>query len=90
MHENDIDIYSFTLIDPEIIRLESMGNVDTLVSLYVLNTSGVIELYLTEDQGGTADNFLVQENLPAGTYYIEITGHGIAPIGQYDLVVIEN
>lgn len=89
-YEEDVDFYYFVLLDPESIKLESRGEVDTMVSLYELDVAGDLVLYSTEDHGGMGDNFLLEENLAAGTYYIEITGHGTAPIGQYDLLLTAN
>ena len=90
LHKDDVDFFYFFLTDAEVITFESMGEIDTTVNLYALDSLGEITLISSKDDGGTAYNFLLQESLSAGTYYIEITGHGTAPIGQYDLLVTKN
>ena len=76
----DVDYWQFTLTESGVVTLETSGSTDTLGLL--LNGIGVP--LVEDDDSGASLNFQIQETLPAGTYYIRVTGY-TGDVGDYTL-----
>ena len=70
LEANERDYYRFDLAELALVRIETMGGVDTVGRL--LGQQG--EALAQEDDGGEGENFLISKALPAGTYYVEVGG----------------
>ena len=76
----DLDYFSFTLIRDSVITAFTTGSTDTYGRLY---DSSVIQ-FASDDNSGNDNNFYIQKILPAGSYYIEVSGSSSA-VGSYTL-----
>ena len=81
----DIDCFSFTLSTESTVTISTTGSTDTVGQLYTSSGS----LIASNDDGGSSQNFLIERTLSAGTYYIEVTPHGISSGGSYTLRVTQ-
>ena len=80
----EVDWYSFTLASPSAVTIETTGSTDTVGRLY--NSAGIrLE---TDDNGGTGNNFWIERDLVAGTYYIRVAGRYSSTTGGYSLSVV--
>ena len=80
---NDVDYWQFTLTEPDIVTLKTTsGGTDTVGWLEDARGVRLAE----DDDSGTRLNFQIQEALPAGTYYIRVTGFDTRrSVGDYTL-----
>ena len=76
----DVDYWQFTLTESGVVTLETSGSTDTVGRL--LNAIGTFLAF--DDDSGAGINFRIQETLPAGTYYIRVTGY-TRSVGDYTL-----
>ena len=79
----DRDYFNFNLINPSVITLFTTSATDTYIRLY--DDAG--ELLASDDNSGSGNNFHIQKILPAGSYYIEVSGSSSA-VGSYALNLI--
>ena len=77
---SDLDYFSFTLIQDSVITAFTTGSTDTYGRLY---DSSVIQ-FASDDNSGNGNNFHIEKVLPAGSYYIEVSGSSSA-VGSYTL-----
>ena len=68
----DIDYFSFSLTETDIINIATTGSTDTIGTLY--NSAGVKLAF--DDNSGSGNNFLIEKILSPGAYYIEVAGSG--------------
>jgi secreted trypsin-like serine protease len=78
----DLDFFKITLSSARSVTLKSTGSVDTYATLY--DASGNI---LTEADDDIDTNFLINETLPAGIYYLSVEGYSSTDLGAYSLSV---
>ncbi len=78
----DIDYFRIELASAGAIRVWTAGTTDTVGVLFREDGRVRIE----DDNGGEDTNFLIAATLPAGTYYIEVSGYAEAK-GDYALEV---
>ena len=78
---DDVDDWQFTLTEPGTVTLETSGSTDTVGWLEDARGVRLAE----DDDSGTRRNFRIQEALPAGTYYIRVTGFDATSVGDYTL-----
>ena len=76
----DVDYWQFTLTESGVVTLETSGSTDTLGLLQNAIGTPLAE----DDDSGARLNFQIQETLPAGTYYIRVTGYA-GNVGDYTL-----
>jgi hypothetical protein len=80
----DTDYFSFTLTDAKRVLIRTGHGVDTLGALR--NAAGdLLNDPVSEDNAGTGSNFQIDQALAPGTYYVEVTGTGTAPTGDYQV-----
>jgi hypothetical protein len=77
----DADFFRVELPAPGELFVVSTGAIDTVGRLFDSSS----QLLAINDNNGTDTNFRIQQDLPAGTYYIVVTGGGF--IGSYALAV---
>ena len=77
----DVDYWQFTLTESGVVTLETSGSTDTVGLLQ--NAMGAP--LAGDDESGARSNFRIQETLPAGTYYIRVTGYASGSVGDYTL-----
>lgn len=75
--------YKITLTEPGVLNAVTEGSTDTVGRL--LDSSG--NELLTDDDGSVATNFLLSQNLEAGTYYIVVGGYNNLVSGDFSLVL---
>ena len=80
----DVDWYSFTLASPSLVTIQTKGATDTVGELY--NSAGT--RLRTNSDDGTGNNFRIERDLGAGTYYIRVAGQTDAITGGYSLSVV--
>lgn len=78
----DLDFFKITLSSARSVTLKSTGSVDTYATLY--DASGNI---LTEADDDSDANFVINETLPSGTYYLSVEGYSSTDVGAYSLSV---
>ena len=66
----DIDYFSFSLTETDIINIATTGSTDTIGTLY--NSAGI--KLASDDNSGRGNNFLIEKILSPGTYHIEVAG----------------
>jgi len=78
------EFYTFTPSQTAVYRIESTGSQDT--QIYVYDSNG--NLLVSNDDGGTGRNFLLDFKFTAGTkYYIKVRLYSSASIGTIDFAV---
>jgi len=75
--------YRFDIAAPGIYRLWTASSTDTVGTLL----DGNCEEISGDDDGGIDTNFLIQERLSQGTYYIAVRGYGDRVSGPFTLYV---
>lgn len=79
----DIDYWVFTLPAAGQVRISTTGPTDTLGALESANGSPIAE----NDDGPGDLNFVIEQSLAAGTYYVRVEGFGGVTTGNYTLSV---
>jgi hypothetical protein len=81
----DLDYFRFTLNSPRKLRIRTFGyngsNPDTYGFLY---NQGYVALAGDDNSGGEG-HFLIEKSLPAGTYYLRLSGANVSITGSYRL-----
>ncbi|XOV86948.1 MAG: C13 family peptidase [Pseudomonadota bacterium] len=81
--EGDSDFFSLSLANPGLLSIRSLGETDTFAYLY--NSDRV--LLESDDDSAGEGNFLLEGELAAGTYLIEVRGFNREVAGAYSLDV---
>jgi len=79
------DFFRIDLPEAGNLRIQSIGRLDTYGILYDLAGNVIAE---NDDERDGGDNFLIEVNVEAGTYYAEVRGFNNLSTGQYNLSVI--
>lgn len=80
----DADIFRVELPVLGVLQVQTTGNTDTRGRLFRESDSDYDEL-LGNDDGGEGGNFLIEETLGSGTYWLEVRGFHGAITGSYAL-----
>ncbi len=81
----DIDYFSFSLTETDIINIATTGPTDTVGTLY--NSAGAKLAF--DGNSGSGNNFLIEKILSPGTYHIEVAGSGSSTAtGNYILNIM--
>jgi hypothetical protein len=78
----DLDFFKFTITSARTVTVRSTGSVDTWGTLYDANGN---EIDYADDS--TDYNFVMTNDLPAGTYYVSVEGYSASDLGPYGLSV---
>jgi hypothetical protein len=78
---SDRDAFRIELLIDGLLVIETTGDTDTVGTLF--NASG--EELATDDDSGADSNFSISQVLPAGTYFVIVTGFNDATVGTYTL-----
>lgn len=81
---DDTDYFRFELSRSRAVRIYTEGSTDTIGWLL---DSGGTEIDSNDDPDDTNRNFLIQQTLPAGTYYVAV-GSFESETGAYELTVL--
>lgn len=79
----DADYFRIDLPSLGTMRAESVGETDTRGRLFRLGDYNFLDELVSNDDGGAARNFLIEETLGGGTYYLEVRGVRGATTGGY-------
>ncbi len=82
-HAGDRDCFIFTLSTSRNITMSTASSIDTVGRLYT-SSGSLIE---SDDDDGSATNFLIRRTLSAGIYYLEVLGFSDSITGPYTLNV---
>ena len=77
------DYFRFELTQPRVVTASTNGSFDVVGRLY--SSAGV--LLAADDNSVDSDNFYIKQILPAGSYYLAISGANPAASGEYTLIV---
>ena len=80
---SDVDYFRLVLSARTTLTAESTGNTDTVGQLEASDGSVIAS---NDDGAGSGVNFRIREEVPAGTYYIQVSGF-LNDAGPYTLVV---
>ena len=80
----DNDYFTFTLGSREHVSVYAEGTTDTYGYLED-NTGGVLD---DDDDNGLPSNFLITQELEAGTYYVRVRGYDATTSGNYRLHLV--
>ena len=80
----DRDIFRITVPESGFLGVSTSGSTDTVGALY---DSAQILLAQNDDSGADGRNFSFATGVPAGTYYVVVTGFDNAATGSYSLIV---
>ncbi len=85
-HENrdDIDVFLFTLTQPQAVALFTLGSADTAATLYRIEGNRET-MIADDDNSGIAKNFLIEAELSSGTYSIHVRPTLTGIYGGYSL-----
>jgi len=78
----DRDFFRFEIDEEMLLTIQSGGTTDTRANL----RDSAQAIVATDDDEGAGGNFLIHTTLPAGTYFVEVTGQAGAT-GSYGLSV---
>lgn len=78
----DLDFFKFTITSARTVTVRSTGSLDTWGTLYDANGN---EIDYADDS--TDYNFVMTNDLPAGTYYVSVEGYSTADVGPYGVSV---
>jgi hypothetical protein len=78
--DGDADMFKIRLRTSGVLKIISSGSIDTVGEL--LNATGDRVVMM---DGGNGDNFVIQQDVPAGTYYLRVTAFANSPLGSYSL-----
>jgi hypothetical protein len=81
---DDTDLFRFELSSGRTVSIYTEGSTDTMG--WLLDSSGT-EIDSNDDPNDTNLNFLIQQTLPAGTYYVAV-GSFESETGAYELTVL--
>lgn len=81
-YSTDVDFFKITLPTPGVLTLSSTGVTD--VKGRLLDSNGTL-LAFDDDSAGSPNFRIPSPNLPAGTYYLEVSGHDSTVRGPYGL-----
>ena len=79
----DVDYLTFGLARANNVRIETMGDTDTLVG--VLNAGGA--LFAVDDDSGDGFNSKIEACWPAGDWLVAVLGSFTSTIGEYSIAV---
>jgi len=82
------DFFRIDLPEAGNLRIQSTGGLDTYGILYDLAGNVIAENDDERDGPFQGDNFLIEVNVEAGTYYAEVRGFNNLSTGRYSLSVI--
>ena len=77
----DTDYFRFEVAERGLMRVGTTGGTDVVGTL----TSADGTVWLMDDDGGTATNFLIVAKLDPGVYFVAVTGFGDGATGPYSL-----
>ena len=77
----DTDYFRFEVAERGLMRVGTTGGTDVVGTL----TSADGTIWLTDDDGGTATNFLIVAKLDPGVHFVAVTGFGGDATGPYSL-----
>ena len=80
---SDTDYFRFEVAERGVVRVRTTGDTDVVGT--VVSADGAIRL--TDDDAGTAANFLITAKLPVGAHFVAVRGFGGNTIGGYSLDV---
>ena len=80
----DVDIFRIELPVLGVLRVQTTGDTDTRGRLF-RESDGDYDELLGNDDGGESSNFLIEEALGSGTYWLEVRGFHGATTGSYTL-----
>ena len=81
--EGDRDYFRVVVATAITLTVETTGRVDTYGTLF---DGGRTQL-ATNDDGGSVNNFQIERQVQAGTYYVEVRGYRPSSTGSYELRV---
>ena len=79
--EDDEDYFRFEVSAAGEVLARTTGSLDTLGTLYYADGGEVA----TDDDSGTGNNFRIQQQLAAGTYYVSVSSYRARTTGAYAL-----
>ncbi len=81
----DKNVYQFTLETPSQVIIETSGSTDVMMTLYGPNN---LQTVLDQDlDSGEGANAKIDQELDAGTYYVEVRHQSIFGMGPYEIAV---
>ncbi len=78
--EGDADMFRIRLATSGTLRVKATGNTDTVGELLDVEGNRVLKV-----DDGNGENFLIQEALPAGTFFLRVTSFGGVQVGSYGI-----
>lgn len=79
----DSNVYRITLVQTGTLIVNTTGTMDTVGELF----EGTGKFLQRDDDGGEGKNFRIARVLPAGVYFVRVTGRTAVTFGDYKLVV---
>lgn len=81
----EVDSYQFTIVNPAKYRIETTGNIDTVLELFGPNDAN--KLLVQQNTGGWWLNARIERPLAAGNYSLRIRHFHVSKTGNYKITV---